>query len=300
MTQEASIILDSISPDGHRLTSMALRYPKMIHGELMTHRVLSRNASSSRAIKTEVLLREVRDPEKRAMPVYYGKNKPGMQATEEMDDKERAKVEVILEDLAHYTADKVSELNSIGLHKQSANRYLEPFSHINVLVSATEYMNFFGLRLDKAAQPEMRALAEAMWSAYMNSTPQLLAAGMWHLPYLDEEDAAKIGLQERIMISVARCARVSYKSFETGKRSTAEEDLLLYQRLVGAQPIHASAAEHQATPDIEIAGCWQRPELHGNFQGWCQYRKTLEGENLAPLPEDYRKQVEEEVIDAHQ
>ena len=98
-------------------------------------------------------------------------------------------------------------------------------------------------------------------------------------------------------VSVARCARVSYLTHEL-KKPAPEADLKLYAQLVGGWPIHASPAEHQATPDEYEDGPrrdglvvaddgsrwrsvygWRRPELHGNFVGWVQYRKTMAGED---------------------
>jgi len=341
---EAKIICDSVNPTGQRLTTFQLRYPRFIHAEFMTHRRFSRNASSSRAVPTAKLLEEVRSDALRAVPVFWGKNQAGMQAAEELDDvetlpcgagpltqKDRAKMEWQMAALA--AANSAERMASIGAHKQIVNRIIEPFTHINVVCTATEYMNFFGLRLDKAAQPEMRALAEAMWAAYGDSIPLPRKPGEWHLPFvalaghegvtaadylrannkhLSDDVGMERWINMLIKISVARCARVSYMSNDTGKRSTVEEDLALYDRLLGVQPLHASPAEHQATPDdvtgpydilvkeptpdqrrdrilqTTISSRWANPEQHGNFVGWRQYRKMLPGESLAPLPEGYQ------------
>lgn len=294
----AKVICDSINQQGNRLTTFELRYPKFIHGEFMTHRVFSRNASSSRAIPTEKLLEEVRSSVLRASPVFWGKNQKGMQATEEMDEGEQT----IMRDLwmkGALSAAMIAELMlKNGGHKQIVNRVLEPFSHINVVCTATEYDNFFGLRLHADAQPEARALAIAMWNARKASTPQVLQPGWWHLPYVPVDDGCgnAIAWDERIddietvrKVSVARCARVSYRSFETGRESTIEEDLKLFDRLVGTHPLHASPAEHQATPDVQLGlnghYDWQHREEWANFVGWSQYRKMLPNEGCAPLPE---------------
>ncbi len=319
----ATIISDSISPEQHRLTTFKLRYPKFIHGELMTHRVFSRNASSSRAVPTAKLLEEVCSDALRATFVWWGKNEPGMQANAELEGKPLQEVKEIWESAACSAACFAEEMLKRGAHKQLVNRLLEPFSHINVVVSATEYMNFFGLRLDAGAQPEMRALAQLMWKEYQESRPQMLMPGQWHLPFVPAMDSVgpmvgrpitwQAGLDDidtMIKVSVARCARVSYESFETGKKSTIEEDVKLYDRLMGSQPVHASPAEHQATPDTfsdcrwswhdlsrqptanEIATkdgwvrepLWYNADQHGNFVGWRQHRKMVAGESLAPLP----------------
>lgn len=309
---EAKIICDSVNPTGQRLTTFQLHYPRFIHAEFMTHRRFSRNASSSRAMPTAKLLEEVRSDALRATPVFWGKNQPGMQAIEELTGEELDYVKQgwiwgALQ--ASYIAER---MHMYGAHKQIVNRLLEPFIHINVVCTATEYMNFFGLRLDAAAQPEMCALAEAMWAAYGESEPVPVILGDWHLPFVELNPTTDTELADEnaimqysdltamsggpsskwsspidvaIRVSVARCARVSYMSNDTGKRSTVEEDLALYGRLLGAQPLHASPAEHQATPDD--VGRDARPEQCGNFSGWRQYRKMLTGEAVAPLPKGY-------------
>lgn len=291
MTSTAKIIADSISPKGIRLTTMQLRYPKFIHGEFMTHRMFSRNASSSRAIPVERMIEDVmRDP---AMPVYWGKNQAGMQARTELNQQERdeaIRLWLQARDNAINTADRMV---SLGAHKQIVNRIIEPWLHINVVVSATDWANFHALRRHPDAQPEIKALADAMWEAQQASTPERLQPGQWHLPYFDlRKDVNLLPTRPEgdvtpwsdwfntlaIKVSVARCARVSYLTHD-GKQPNVEEDLKLHDRLVGSTPLHASPAEHQATPDTGI-GRWDHPSEHGNFRGWRQYRKMLPNENV--------------------
>lgn len=302
----AEILADSISPEGHRLTTFKLRYPRFIHSEFMAHRVISRNASSSRAVPTSKLIEEVQSDVLRAGPVYWGQNQAGMQADKELTGREREDVQTVWKEAALAAVLHAKALITYGCHKQIVNRLLEPFSHINVVASATEWDNFFGLRLHEDAQPEMRALAAAMWQACSASTPKLLQSGQWHLPFIDDDFGMEFAIVQEgkelppaatipifaIRVSVARCARVSYESFTTGRKSEVEEDLELYNRLVGSHPIHASPAEHQATPDsmndfIGAQTTWQRPEEHGNFVGWRQFRKSLPGEARASLPDEF-------------
>lgn len=304
MTISAKIVADSVSPQGIRLTTMQLRYPKFIHGEFMTHRVFSRNASSSRAIPVERLIRDVLDDP--VVPVHWGANQRGMQASEEcsalIEFSEDTNDGVggttaffsgdrtVMWDLARERAITMARaFAAAGYHKQIVNRLLEPFCHINVVVTATEWSNFFALRCHPDAQPEMRLLAEAMRLAMATSEPRKLRPGEWHLPYCQpiKLSSADPPDDDAIKISVARCARVSYLT-QDGRESSAEEDMRLYERLVGSQPIHASPVEHQATPDEQMYVnarsnylgdlAWKRPHLHGNLRGWCQFRKTLPGE----------------------
>jgi hypothetical protein len=148
-----------------------------------------------------------------------------------------------------------------------------------VLVTSTYWDNFWALRIDAAAQPELRQLAEAMKGAMDASKPKLLLPGDWHLPYvLDSERQEKLELL--LKLSTARCARLSYRPFDGNADHEAEIDR--YNRLVVSQPVHASPAEHQATPDSCMDSgrtrVWSNPRLHGNFHGWVQHRKCIANE----------------------
>jgi thymidylate synthase ThyX len=264
----------------------------------MTHRVFSRNASSSRAIPVERLIQDViRDT---AMPTHWGKNQPGMQAREEcnelielvcyehhdtfLDDDDESETcgeyidsytkvadQMSREEAWNLARDKAIEMaqafDEAGYHKQIVNRLLEPFSHINVLVTSTEWENFFELRDHPDAQPEIMLLAQAIKVAMDNYYPTPRQDGEWHLPYIKPEERVAFETELLIKVSVARCARVSYLTHE-GKAPDMRKDLDLYDRLVGGVPLHASPAEHQATP---IPGVQS-----GNFRNWHQYRKDLE------------------------
>lgn len=273
MTITAKIIADSVSPQGIRLTTMQLRYPKFIHGEFMTHRAFSRNASSSRAIPVERIIQDVVDDP--ATFVHWGANQAGMQARAELDELTKQQVEFEWFMARDDAVRHAKIMTMYGAHKQLVNRLLEPWLHINVVVTATSYDNFFALRCHPDAQPEIRVLAEAMRDAMEESIPRTMGPGEWHTPYV----ARGFGQDwpDTIKLSVARCARVSYLTHDA-KEPTVEADLALYERLVAAVPAHLSPTEHQATPDRFVGGMseWEDDHLHGNFHGWVQYRKTLE------------------------
>jgi len=282
MPISATIIADSATPTDIRVTTLKLRYPRLIHSEFMTHRVLSRNASSSRAIPVERLIKDVIDDP--AMPIYWGSNKKGMQAGAEVENTFLAgRRWLAARDSA---VEQARLLNNLGLHKQIVNRVLEPFAHINVLVTATDWNNFFSLRRHPDAQPEIRALADAIADAVSNSRPKFINYNDWHLPYVNDDDIASAvkeeggqALARLLKVSTARSARVSYETFETGKISTFEEDDRLHTQLVVSQPVHASPAEHQVTPDMkDESGNWKNRHLHGNLRGVIQYRKLIAGE----------------------
>ena len=271
MSIAARVVADSISPMGKRITTFVLTYPRFVHAEFMTHRVFSRNAASSRAIPARKIRASVRqDP---ATPVYWGANQAGMQAEAELKGLKLFLVKLIWLKAMYLMLFANWLLEKLGLHKQIANRILEPWFNITVVCTATEWANFYHLRNHSKAQPEIKELAVAMLEAQNQSIPRLLQHGQWHLPFIEESDLEEMGLKTALQVSVARCARVSYLNHD-GRRSSLEEDQKLFSRLVGEDPKHASPAEHQATPaDSVHASC-------GNFIGWTQHRKLFPNENL--------------------
>ncbi len=273
MPFSARVLLDSVSPAGARLTTMEVRYPRFIHSEVMTHRVFSRNAASSRAIPIRTMIEAVR--KEPAMPLWWGRNQAGMQAREELDPAGRA---LALEEWeralagALASAERLSA-SDINLHKQLVNRILEPFAWITVIITATEWANFFAQRTHADAQPELKHVAELMLQAYRASAPRRLELGDWHTPLIQPDEEASLPLELRKQIAVARSARVSYLS-HGGTRDRAK-DLELYERLLGGGANgHWSPFEHVATPLADGAR-WS-----ANFRGWEQFRKHFAAENV--------------------
>ena len=290
----AKIVADSIA-NNVRLTTMELKFHRFILPEFNTHRMFSRNASSSRAIPVEKMLEQVKDTP--ALPVYWGKNQPGMQAKEEIDDTEKVLARHEWRMAARYAMDKATWMATYGVHKQVVNRLLEPFQYIKVIVTATEYTNFFKLRMHPDAQPEIAFLAIKMQEAMANSVPVELEHGEWHLPYVDRNEFQisgtysglpyiEIDYTKAIKCSVARCARVSYLNHDASSPDI-EKDIALADRLL--KDGHLSPFEHQATPmkHIHYTECeqrWERGVTHtdimsrqwsGNFRGFLQYRQML-------------------------
>lgn len=279
------IIEDSISAAGKRITTMQVKFHRYILPEFNTHRVFSRNFSSSRAIPTKKLIEQVlTDP---AIPVHWGKNQPGMQAHGELekDALRAAQQEWVI--ASRSAAAHAERLFEIGAHKQIVNRLIEPFLWSNGIVTATEWDNWFELRAHEDAQPEIQELAYKMQEAMAESKPKLLQTSEWHLPYVTEDERTdeffhrdeNVGMLQKI--SAARCCRVSYLKHD-GTKPNVEEDLALFERLAGSVPLHASPLEHQATPDIIVPGTrsemahWAQSASHGNLKGWIQYRKMWE------------------------
>lgn len=218
---KAEIIADSISEAGKRITTFELCYPRFIHSEMMTHRVFSRNASSSRAIPFRRLIDEMISSV--AMPVHWGKNQPGMQAEAEHDAEVMAIAILhaseaygegqpvppesewkysIVQDMmspqeawnmaAHNASIVANRFAEAGYHKQIVNRLIEPFLFIKVVVTTTELDNFFELRCHGAAQPEIHLIADMMRAAYDASEPTVMLPGEWHLPYIDVQTEADV------------------------------------------------------------------------------------------------------------
>jgi len=283
----SSIIADSINPKGNRLTSFVLEYPRYIHSEILTHRVFSKNAASSRAIPIEKMIQQVIDNP--AMPTHWGKNQSGMQANEELsgiDLYECKKLWLLARDeMVEY----VKQLSASNLHKQIANRILEPWFHIKIILSGTEFENFFSLRAHPAAHPDLQKLAYLMLEQYNESAPKQLNEGDWHIPFGDkitDEGLNKLfnefGLgcnwvkdrqdEFKIKIAIARCARISYLNYE-GKDDYAA-DIKLCDRLFGNTPKHLSPTEH-------VAQAQNNSDWSGNYKGFKQYRKFFQDENLS-------------------
>ena len=281
MTIEAKVIEDSISEAGKRIVTLQVKFHRFILPEFNTHRVFSRNFSSSRAIPTKTLLKQV--AEEPAMPVHWGKNQPGMQAAEELDDLTKQAVQASWLESAKEASLRASLLASMGAHKQIVNRVIEPFLWAHGVVTSTEWDNWFELRAHEDAQPEIHELALCMRNAMDASTPRLLKEGEWHLPYITEWERASREYEFLCKISAARCCRVSYLKHD-GTSPDLTDDLNLFDRLAGSVPLHASPLEHQATPDDYIysdggytkSGGYKYASKHGNFKGWIQHRKIWE------------------------
>lgn len=264
------VIADSIHAiNSSRLTTYLLRYPRFIHSELMTHRVFSRNAASSRAIPVMTVLRQVwNDP---AMPIHWGANRKGMQAKDELTGWRRW-----LAKATWRTAGKIAcvfawTFTKVGLHKQVANRILEPWQWMHTLVTATDWENFFTLRCHKDAQPEFQLLAQMIMQANLINVPKELQPGQWHMPFVEGVIQNTVG--EALIKSAARCAWTSYKMPNSSADPTYEQCLSTFTKLVG-DPMHASPLEHQAQV---INSMNLLSKLHRNFtHGWEQHRALRE------------------------
>lgn len=281
---QARILADSISPDGVRLTTFEATFPRIILAEVNTHRVLSRNSASSRAIPVKKAIKAVEeDP---FVPDQFGRNKPGMTWDPEdvLPSTEEGSAYKAWMDAMKEAIFAAKRLEGLEVHKALANRVLEPYKWHTAIISGTEWSNFFALRTDKEAQEEFRTIALMMQEVMEASTPLELGWGNWHLPlvsYSEMWERAKlptdctgpvhIDWDFWKKIAVGRCARVSTLTHD-GQRDL-EKDLDLHDRLLTNG--HLSPFEHIATPAPNA----HDEKFYGNFKGWVQYRKWIPNES---------------------
>lgn len=291
----AKVVLASKPTNGAPpIITIHARYPRIIHGEIMTHRVFSRNARSSRAVPVATMLKEIREAP--FVPWHWGKNQKGMQADQVFEPSDTVDLRRAWLTARDNAVDSAEDMMDFGVHKQIANRLIEPFSFIDTLITSTSWANFFHLRDHKAAEPHFQDLAGMFREAINGAEYQTLDYDQWHLPYVNESEINELKQDlhsknplldplhpviatevETIAkkLSVARCARISYTPFDGD--ASIERELERYDLLVGSSPLHASPAEHQATP--RRPGDYKTPAGGGNLgRGWIQYRKTLPGE----------------------
>lgn len=318
------LVAYSVSPAGKKVATFELTYHRYIHGEFMTHRLFSRNAMSSRAVPVNKMLDIIREAP--AMPIHWGKNQPGMQAKEECDERifESGNYwtrEEWWKEAAYEACESAQKMADAGYHKQIVNRLVEPFQMMKTVMTATELDNFFWLRLDADAQPEIEELAKGIRECLLKSQPELLQPGEWHTPYVGHKNTRQRGLlyyvqegdelrfiskEEALAISSSCCAQVSYRNLD----NTYEKAMAIYGRLLNGAKVHASPFEHQATPIQESVSdpllgepincqdwnrSWEEGITHvdrrgnfwsGNFCGFVQHRQLLDNHNCTDYQPD--------------
>lgn len=277
-----------------KIITFELEYPRIVHSEMMTHRLFSRNAASSRAIPVATVIDMVLT--KPAMPVRFGANQPGMQDKGEDRDTPVAvayggmgeDIKLLPQQAWTHVAAKVakyaSAFNKAGYHKQLVNRLLEPFQYIKVVVTFTgSGANFFGLRDHPDADPTICELAQAMKESMQVIQPVVLKCGDWHVPYYNTGAFIKgedKNLKSALKISASCCAQISYRKLDNSEEKAES----VYNRLVDSKPVHASPFEHQATPLKKGVGFRNKYVTHidrdgnpwsGNFRNWGQHRQDI-------------------------
>ena len=305
----AEVVCDSISEQGVRLTTFEIEYPRIVMSEFNTMRAISKNSSSSRAIPVSKMLEHTKNINLK--PIYFGSKKSGMQAGDELDGNDLINAKLFWEAALFDAVTWATELDELGVAKEVTNRLVEPFQLVKVVCTATDWGNFFNLRLHPDSDPNICMLAYKMYQDMQESKPIELKVGEWHLPFVNvgwngkgemcyaDEDFNFIELEQAIKLSAASCASVSYRT----EGMTLEKADKIFDMLIKAEVIHASPFEHLATPiskEIEIenndyltvgfinkvgdSNTWQKGITHmnkqdelcsGNLRGWVQYRHLL-------------------------
>lgn len=299
----AKVICDSINEAGQRVTTLEIEYPRFILAELNTHKMLEKNSSSSRAIPIMRMIEQI--DSNMAMPLYWGKAKSGMQADGEVDDltKQMAKTSWVGD--FYRLKESAIWMDDMFIHKQTANRLLEPFQMMKTVITGTDWDNFFNLRIHPDAQPEFCMLAYKMYKAMQESEPFLLKEDEWHLPYLKRSRGEQgeiqyypkgvlvskyLELEEAQRISASCCAQTSYRKSD----DSLEKADKVFDMLINAEVIHSSPFGHLATPavfkeTIEISNVFEYLEkvegvthvrkdgtpCSGNLTGWISYRHLI-------------------------
>lgn len=265
----ARVLADSINTNGARLTTLEVAIPRVVLAEFNTHRAFSRNSASSRAIPISRIMDRVKtDP---YIPRNFSLNTKGMSAKEYITVSDPRYSEAV----AWWLGQRDNAINGaitgmeMGLHKQVVNRLLEPWMWQTIIVSSTDWENFFQLRLAKddlenpLADIAIFDGALQMNLAISESVPSVLAWNEWHLPLTGFEGDGSLTRTQLIKVSIARCARVSYLTHDGTRDISA--DLTLFNRLKESR--HMSPFEHVAHPAIG---------RFGNFEGWEQARQLVE------------------------
>lgn len=291
MKTEVTVLADSVSPAGVRLTTLLCIYPRFIHSEMLRHRMFSHSVASSRAIPTERNIEQVRTEP--FIPSTFNRRVKGMGVGAEFDVVERDEAERLWRIAAMGMADVAYKLNKLGLDKSRANRLLEPFLYVADIITATEWDNFFALRDHPAAQPEFQELAGKMRIAMETSTEiQNLDFGAWHLPLVSAKEMwdgagdGPVDWDKWKKVSASRCAAISYHKHAADEDQ--EASLARFARLADATPPHLSPLEHVARPLEHSDRAWLRADqisstFVGNLKGWLQFRKEYENEGRADL-----------------
>ena len=299
----AKVICDSISEQGVRLTTFEIEYPRIVMSEFNTHRAVSKNSSSSRAIPVSKMLEHTQNINLK--PIYFGSKKSGMQAGDELDGNDLINAKLFWEAALFDAVTWATELDELGVAKEVTNRLVEPFQLVKVVCTATDWDNFFNLRLHPDSDPNICMLAYKMYKAMEEFKPYELKEGEYHLPYVNvgwngkgemcycDEDFNSVELEQAIKLSAASCASVSYRT----EGMTLEKADKIFDMLIKAEVIHSSPFEHIATPvkpkynelgyvrvNCSEPQSWEEGITHmnkqgqlcsGNLRGWVQYRHLL-------------------------
>lgn len=318
MAYKVQILLDTLAGDAPRLTTIRGRVPRIILPQIQTHGAVLYNTESSRAKPLGRFSADViADPFAPEVWKLAGK---GMTPSGPADAATASAAWTYQDALLKSALNAHEEMTKLNIAKEQANRYLEPWAWINVVMTGTAdgWANFFALRTHEAADDQFQIFARALYVAYARSNPVKIKKGQWHLPFVSAEergrtytsaDAVPLSMNHginkrtahgwaqsgkddmrlrmadlttdrndvnRAIISVARCARVSYGRTH-GKTGAFAEDVATFDKLTAERPVHASPLHHQCYP-LEWLDPQQRAYMHTPLSGWTFLRRLIEGE----------------------
>lgn len=290
---KAEIVGHSLSPQGDELISVLCTFPRIILAEVNTHRMLSKNTSSSRAIPFNKMVEAVQNNP--FIPIAWQKEHKGMQGNEYITDE--LEIEFATSNWLAAKKDAIKWAEALNgnnsypsVTKQLCNRLLEPFMWTTMLITGSKegWDNFFNLRCpqyklgdeifkskkdwknrlekdlnnktdDKTplfwlrinkgqAEIHMMALAECIYDAVNESTPEQLNPGQWHVPFIDKIIHNNITLsnEELVKITTAMAAHTSYTIVGGEAVKSYEKWIELYDKLIAYDPPHSSPMEHCA------------------------------------------------------
>ena len=299
---------------GSRIDTLVCEYPRVIHAQLLTHRVFSKNSSSTRAIPLEKAIEQI---EQNPVNYVWTLNQSGMQGS--LANAEQASTyENIFNIAKTFAIGGARALVREGAHKQNAGRLLEPFQNIKIVLTSTEWENWDWLRDHGDAQGEIAELARAISNARKEAEPMVLNPGELHVPFVYRERAengtlkygnslivmpgqnrnrlAVISPEEALLVSMSVCAQTSYRNSDY----SLDKAIVMRGRLLDTDHVHASPSEHQAIglPYAKVASddfltmLFNLPEgvthidrkgnlWSGNFKGFIQHRQLIKGHDYA-------------------
>lgn len=269
----ATVIADSITPIGCRVTTFELVCPKQMVAQFNTHGMVRRDSASSRAIPTLRIMGQVQHNP--YLPAWKYRQR-GMQPAGLMSPEDALKATRIERNMRAAMLYYVGQLEAINAAKEDINRYLEAWMWTTIVTTATEWDNYLNLRDHSDAQDAHAQLAHQMRVARDNSVPILRDPyaqdhSCWHLPYISDEERETLPAEVLPPVSASRCAAVSY--FRQGSSGDLERELQRARGLVADKHWSPLEMPCRAMPD----DAWAGP-----FQGWLQLRKHYAGESGSP------------------
>lgn len=292
---------------GQRIDTLICEYPRAIHAQLMTHRVFSKNSSSTRAIPLQKAIEQVND---NPAEYIWTQSQAGMQGKVITDPVQlMAAQEVFAQAMTDAIESAEILVDVHGIHKQNAGRLLEPFQNIKIVLTATEWENWDWLRDDPAAQGEIAELARKIKVAREEADVMELQPGEWHVPFVERErnpegvmryftksfehtGTTTLSVDAAKLISMSVCAQTSYRNADY----SLEKAIDMRGKLLDGEKVHASPSEHQAMAILESDDKypellnWPEGVTHmdrdgefwsGNFKNFIQHRQLLPGHDKA-------------------